>query len=181
MLLLIKEVINMTNKTNDISNLFKAVPFEEAYKTTMEHTKQLEEYKNQGAVLNGNSDVDKKYTALTTEAVKYQMQFSEDELFTLLGKALEDKEIKESKTNDISNLFKAVPFDEAYKTTMKHNAQLEKFKDQGAVLNGASALDKKYTAFAKEAVQYQMQFNEDELLTIMGKALEDKDNSKYFL
>ena len=56
--------------------------------------KQIEDYKTKGAVLKGNSPLDKEYAALIVKAVEYQLQFSMDEIFALLGRTIKDKKLK---------------------------------------------------------------------------------------
>lgn len=80
----------------------------------------------------------------------------------------------------IDGMFEKVPFDEAYQTTIQHDKQFREYKAQGAVLNGERPLDKQYTAFSSEAVKYQMQFNENELMALMERACEENNPINYF-
>ena len=76
----------------NLEELFQDIPFDEAYKTTMEHDKWIKTYKSQGAILNGDRPLDIEYTNLMTKAAKYQLQFSMKELFAILGRSLEEQE-----------------------------------------------------------------------------------------
>ncbi|MEK6863753.1 MAG: hypothetical protein AABX27_00500 [Nanoarchaeota archaeon] len=73
------------------------------------------------------------------------------------------------KTN-LEGMFQKVPFEEAYKTTMKHNKRISDYKARNAVLNGNLPLDQEYTAFAKQAAEYQLQFTSNELFALMERA-----------
>ena len=77
-------------------------------------------------------------------------------------------------SEDMEGMFQKIPFEEAYAKTMEHDRQLKAFKAQGAVLEGERELDKSYTAFARRAAEYQMQFSEAELCALLGKSLEEK-------
>ena len=134
-----------------IDGMFEKIPFEEAYQTTMNQNKQLKQYKDQGAVLLGERPLDKQYTAFVTEAAEYQMQFSTDELFTILGKSLEEAVIK-------------------IKDYARKNVE---YTHQGAVLDGERPLDKEYTEFIVESKEYHSQFSQDELQALVKRAFEE--------
>ena len=75
--------------------MFEGSSLDEVYRTSMEQDKIIRSYKEQGAVLNGEREIDKKYTAALNEALEYSMQLSTDELELLMVKGLvEAGEIK---------------------------------------------------------------------------------------
>ena len=50
----------------------------------------MAELEEQGAEVDGDGELDRRLLEVTSESFNYQMQFSEKELYALLGKQLED-------------------------------------------------------------------------------------------
>ena len=73
-----------------IDGLFEKIPLEEAYKQIQAYQDELLDYKSQGAVLNGTTELDKKYMAVIKTFTEYCSQFNEAELNAIAGKALQD-------------------------------------------------------------------------------------------
>ena len=54
--------------------MFEKISLEEALKTINEFNTKTEELREQGAQLNGEREIDQKFTGLIEESVKYTMQ-----------------------------------------------------------------------------------------------------------
>lgn len=77
--------------TKKLEGMFKEIPFDEAYKKIHGYEQELQKLKAGGAVKGGEKKIDKKYVALINESISYCMQFSKEELYAIIGKAMETK------------------------------------------------------------------------------------------
>ena len=79
---------------------------------------------------------------------------------------------------NLEGLFKKISFEEAYQQVKTYDGKLQEFTKQGAVIDGERELDQKYTACAQEVAKYYLQFSQEELLTLLGKMIEEQETIK---
>ena len=68
----------------------------------------------------------------------------------------------------IENLFNNVPYEEARQRLHEISEAQSRFKARRAVMYGTRRLDRSFTEFANEAINWQMNLDDDQLYVLLG-------------
>ena len=66
--------------------MFDKISLNEVCQKMKEYKKKIEEFKAQGAVFEGDRELDKQYMDLLAEVSGYVLQFTEDECYAIMGR-----------------------------------------------------------------------------------------------
>ena len=75
-------------------------------------------------------------------------------------------------------MFEKISLEEAYLKNMDYTRRILEFSENGANPLGSNPIDLKYSNLLEESAQYNMQFDNDELLAILKKVLEGENEQK---